>query len=269
MILANVASARIVEKYKELALFRNHDRPSNESLVNFSSILKERGLFVSEEVRLEPAYYAKLLAETPDRLESGILQSIFLRSMKPAVYDPENRGHFGLSLPSYTHFTSPIRRYPDLLIHRIIKSILLSQQACSEHTMLEGAYSYSMKQLTQFGQHCSMAERRADDAVRIVTDWLKCDFMQGKIGHIFTGIISSVTSFGLFVRINDIFIDGLVHISNLGNNCYNLDPARHRLVSHQGSHVYCLGDLIRVCVSKVDMDSRRIHLKIASASPIL
>jgi ribonuclease R len=268
MILANVASAKTVEKYKASALFRDHDHPSNESLVNFSSVLKELGLVVSEEAQLKPIYYAKLLAAISERPDSGMLQTMFLRLMKPAVYDSENRGHFGLSLPSYTHFTSPIRRYPDLLMHRIIKT-LLAEQANSEHTILEGAHRYSKKRLLHFGQHCSMAERRADDAVRIVTDWLKCDFIRGKIGHTFTGIISSVTSFGLFVRINDIFIDGLVHISNLGNNCYNLDSVRHRLISHQCSHIYYLGDLVRVSVSDVDMDSRRIHLKIVSTSSTL
>lgn len=142
-----------------------------------------------------------------------MLQTMLLRSMKQAVYDPENRGHFGLALQSYAHFTSPIRRYPDLSLHRAIKYLLAKEQGHKGNSTETGGWHYSMEEMLQLGQHCSMTERRADEATREVSDWLKCDFMQDQVGNIFSGVIASVTGFGFFVRLNDSFIDGLVHVS--------------------------------------------------------
>lgn len=167
-----------------------------------------------------------------------MLQTMLLRSMKQAVYDPENRGHFGLALASYAHFTSPIRRYPDLLLHRAIKYLLAKNagelQANSTPT---GGYHYDLQQMLQLGQHCSMTERRADEATRDVADWLKCDFMQDQVGNTFSGVISSVTGFGFFVRLNDLFIDGLVHVSTLDNDYYRFDAVGQRLIGESGAHL--------------------------------
>lgn len=152
-----------------------------------------------------------------------MLQTMLLRSMKQAVYDPENRGHFGPALQSYAHFTSPIRRYPDLSLHRAIKYLLAKEQGHKGNSTETGGWHYSMEEMLQLGQHCSMTERRADEATREVSDWLKCDFMQDQVGNIFSGVIASVTGFGFFVRLNDLFIDGLVHVSSTDNDYYRFD----------------------------------------------
>ena len=171
----------------------------------------------------EPRDYAELLESIGDRPDAEMLQTMLLRSMKQAIYDPENRGHFGLALQSYAHFTSPIRRYPDLSLHRAIKYLLAQEQGHKGNTTETGGYHYSMEEMLQLGQHCSMTERRADEATREVSDWLKCDFMLDQVGNIFKGVIASVTGFGFFVRLDELFIDGLVHVSSLDNDYYRFD----------------------------------------------
>ncbi|MDU3078178.1 MAG: ribonuclease R, partial [Mixta calida] len=194
MILANIASARFVEKHQEPALFRDHDRPSDDSIKSFRSVLAELGLSLPGGNKPQPLDYAELLETIADRPDHEMLQTMLLRSMKQAVYDPENRGHFGLALSSYAHFTSPIRRYPDLLLHRAIKYLLAQQAGTLEgNSTPTGGFHYDMQQMLQLGLHCSMTERRADEATRDVADWLKCDFMQDQVGNTFTGIIASVT----------------------------------------------------------------------------
>ncbi|CCP04435.1 exoribonuclease R [Erwinia amylovora Ea644] len=223
MILANIASARFVEKNNEPALFRDHDRPGEENVKSFRSVLNELGLTLPGGDKPQPLDYAELLKQIVGRPDHEMLQTMLLRSMKQAVYDPENRGHFGLALASYAHFTSPIRRYPDLLLHRAIKYLLAKEAGTLQgNTTPNGGFHYEMPQMLQFGQHCSMTERRADEATRDVADWLKCDFMQDQVGETFSGVISSVTGFGFFVRLTDLFIDGLVHVSTLDNDYYRL-----------------------------------------------
>ncbi|QCI22463.1 ribonuclease R, partial [Buchnera aphidicola] len=189
MILANIASASFVEKYQYPVLFRNHDRPKKENIISFRLFLKKLGLTLSGGENPDSIYYSDLLKHICNRPEYETIQIILLRSMKQAVYSPENCGHFGLSLSSYVHFTSPIRRYPDLMLHRIIKFLLLKNKkdtSSSRHNS-SNIYSYTINEIKKIGIHCSMTERRADEASRDVIDWLKCDFMHKKIGNILTG----------------------------------------------------------------------------------
>merc|ERR1712194_17400 len=163
------------------------------------------------------------------------------RSMRQAVYQVDNIGHFGLALESYSHFTSPIRRYPDLVIHRVIKAILQAQENSEANV---GCYSYSPEQVAELGEHCSMTERRADDATRDVADWLKCEYMQDHVGDLFTGVISTVTNFGLFVRLQDLHIEGLVHITSLGRDYYHFDDVRMCLTGENTKVSYHVGDVV-------------------------
>jgi len=266
MILANIASARFVEKNNEPALFRDHDRPSDDSIKSFRSVLNELGLTLPGGNKPQPLDYAELLSQIAGRPDHEMLQTMLLRSMKQAVYDPENRGHFGLALASYAHFTSPIRRYPDLLLHRAIKYLLAKENNTLQgNTTANGGFHYDLQQMLQFGQHCSMTERRADEATRDVADWLKCDFMQDQVGETFSGVISSVTGFGFFVRLDDLFIDGLVHVSTLDNDYYRFDAVGQRLIGESGGRTYRLGDTVEVRVDAVHMDERKIDFALISS----
>nr|MDQ3959560.1 RNB domain-containing ribonuclease [Pseudomonadota bacterium] len=175
---------------------------------------------------------------------------VLLRSLKLAVYSPENIGHFGLAFDAYTHFTSPIRRYPDLLVHRAIRHLLRRGTA-------EG-FSYDQNQIQLFGEHCSMTERRADEATRDAVNWLKCEYMVDKIGEVFEGIISGVTAFGLFVEIKDIYVEGLVHVTSLRSDYYHFDPIGHKLRGERSGRVYRLAGKVKVRVVRVDLDERKI-----------
>ncbi|SUW65634.1 Ribonuclease R [Buttiauxella agrestis] len=268
MILANIAAARFVEKNNEPSLFRDHDRPSNDAITAFRSVLAELGLELPGGQKPEPRDYAELLNSIADRPDHEMLQTMLLRSMKQAVYDPENRGHFGLALQSYAHFTSPIRRYPDLLLHRAIKYLLAKEQGHKGNSTESGGWHYDMEEMLQLGQHCSMAERRADEATRDVADWLKCDFMQDQVGNTFTGIIASVTGFGFFVRLTDLFIDGLVHVSTLDNDYYRFDQIGQRLIGESGGQTYRLGDRVEVRVEAVHMDERKIDFALISSTRV-
>jgi len=265
MILANISAARFVEKASEPALFRIHDKPTNEAITAFRSVLSELGLELPGGNKPEPRDYAALLVSIADRPDHEMLQTMLLRSMKQAVYDPENRGHFGLALQSYAHFTSPIRRYPDLSLHRAIKYLLAREEGNTGNSTPTGGWHYSMEEMLQLGQHCSMTERRADEATRDVADWLKCDFMQDQVGNTFPGVIASVTGFGFFVRLVDLFIDGLVHVSSLDNDYYRFDQVGQRLIGESGGQTYRLGDRVEVKVEAVNMDERKIDFSLISS----
>ena len=265
MILANISAARFVEKHQEPALFRIHDRPSTDAITSFRSVLAELGLELPGRDKPEPRDYAELLDSIADRPDHEMLQTMLLRSMKQAIYDPENRGHFGLALQSYAHFTSPIRRYPDLSLHRAIKYLLAKQEGNVGNSTPTGGWHYSLEAMLQLGQHCSMTERRADEATREVSDWLKCDFMQDQVGQTFSGVIASVTGFGFFVRLNDLFIDGLVHVSSLDNDYYRFDQVGQRLIGESGGQTYRLGDRVEVKVEAVNMDERKIDFSLISS----
>ncbi|MDG6454273.1 ribonuclease R [Glaesserella parasuis] len=257
MILANIASARFVEEANEPALFRIHAQPSEEKLTSFRTFLKERGLFLNGGLRPTPKDYAELLEQVKERPDAELIQTMLLRSLKQAVYSPDNEGHFGLALTEYAHFTSPIRRYPDLLLHRAIKYLIEKEKGNKRHYTDGGGYHYQIDDMDIFGEKCSATERRADEATREVADWLKCEYMQDHIGEVFDGVISSVTGFGLFVKLNELLIDGLVHISTLDNGYYHFDSDRQRLVGENGV-MYRLGDPVRVKVIGVNLDDKKI-----------
>ncbi|HEY0634514.1 MAG TPA: RNB domain-containing ribonuclease, partial [Gammaproteobacteria bacterium] len=202
-------------------------------------------------------HYAELLASVQARPDAHLIQTVMLRSLSQAVYSPDNKGHFGLAYEAYAHFTSPIRRYPDLLVHRAIRHLLGKKKV--EH------FRYGVEDMLVLGEHCSMTERRADEATRDALDWLKCEYMLDKVGEEFDGIISSVTSFGIFVELQSIYVEGLVHITSLHSDYYHFDPAKHRLLGERTSRIYRLADKVRVKVVRVDLDERKLDFELADA----
>jgi ribonuclease R len=257
MLAANVAAARLLLRKKIPALYRIHERPSPEKLTDLHQFLGELGLRL--EGGLEPTAkdYADLLDRVQGRADAHMIQTVLLRSMMQAVYSAENVGHFGLAFPAYAHFTSPIRRYPDLMVHRAIKHLL------ADGTQED--FEYSLPQLTTMGEHCSMTERRADDATRDVVDTLKCEYMLDKVGGTYMGIITGVNSFGVFVELEDVYVTGLVHVTALDYDYFHFDPIGHRLSGERTGKVYRLADPIEVTVAAVNLDDRKIDFVLANA----
>jgi ribonuclease R len=266
MILANVATAKFIEHHNMPGLFRVHDKPSEEKYQNFARYLGELGIELPFKEQPEPADYGAILDKVAERPDRELIQTMLLRSMKQAVYQSENLGHFGLALMSYSHYTSPIRRYPDLVIHRVIKAILDKQEASDVN---QGCWSYSEQQVTELGEHCSLTERRADDATRDVSDWLKCEYMQDHVGDVFSGVISTVTNFGLFVRLSDLHIEGLIHITSLGRDYYHFDDVRMCLTGENSNTKYHIGDLLEVQVAAVNLDEKKIDLVLNGENAVL
>ncbi len=250
MLAANVAAAKLLLKKKVPALFRNHESPPQDKIVDLRGFMSELGIILDGGLKPSAKDYANLINDIKDRPDAQLIRTVMLRSMSQAVYSSENLGHFGLSFEAYAHFTSPIRRYPDLIVHRAICHTLTGESLKS--------FNYSPAHMQMMGEHCSMTERRADDATRDVMDWLKCEFMMDKIGEEFDGIISSVTSFGLFVQLNEIYVDGLVHITALKNDYYHFDAIGHRLTGERNGQVFRLGDSIKIKVAAVNLDDRKI-----------
>ena len=265
MILANIASANFMEKHQEPALYRIHAVPSEEKLTAFRSFLAECGLSLSGGNKPTPTDYAQLLEQIKQRPDHELIQTMLLRSMSQAVYSADNIGHFGLALEEYAHFTSPIRRYPDLTLHRGIKYLLAKQKGSKRKTTDTGGYHYQLDEMDVFGAHCSSTERRADDATREVADWLKCEYMQDHVGEEFDGVISSVTGFGFFVRLNDLFIDGLVHISGLANDYYLFDMPKQRLIGENSGMIFRIGDAVKVRVEAVSLEQKQIDFSLISS----
>ncbi len=255
MLAANVAAARHLLRKRMPAMFRNHEPPSEEKLEDLQQFLAELGLRLGGMPRPSAKDYAELLEQAKDRPDYHLIQTVLLRSMMQAVYAAENKGHFGLALEAYTHFTSPIRRYPDLMVHRAIRHLLTGSKPAE--------FSYSHTQLQTMAEHCSANERRADEASRDSADALKCEFMLDKVGQVFEGLIVSVNSFGLFVELADIYVTGLVHITALDRDYFHFDPIGHRLTGERSGKVYRLGDRIRVQVAAVNMDERKIDFVLA------
>lgn len=245
MLAANVCSADCLLTNEHKGLFRVHQGPTPEKLENLRAVLKQVGLDMGGGEKPSPKDYAKLREQIEVRADAQILQTILLRSMQQAVYSPDNVGHFGLAYDAYTHFTSPIRRYPDLLVHRAIKAIL------NDEVYAPGSWD-------EIGVNCSYTERRADDATRDVQAWLKCYYMQDKIGNVYNGTISAVTGFGVFVLLDDIFTEGLVHISELGSDYFHFDQARHELLGERTHKRFRLGDRLLIKVVRVDMETNKI-----------
>ncbi|SEG72800.1 ribonuclease R [Vibrio hangzhouensis] len=267
MILANIASASLVEKAKEPALYRIHESPGEERLQGFRDFLGELGLDLSGGLEPSPTDYAELIKKIGERQDKELIQTMLLRSMKQAVYNADNAGHFGLALKRYAHFTSPIRRYPDLLLHRAIKYLIAKQEGRNtDRWTPTGGYHYSFDDMDFYGEQCSMTERRADDATRDVADWLKCEYMQDHVGEVLDGVIANVTGFGFFVRLTELHIDGLVHISNLANDYYQFDPIGQRLIGESFGAIYRLGDAVKVKVLSVNLDDKQIDFELVETS---
>jgi ribonuclease R len=246
MLAANVCAAAFLKDHEHPVLYRVHEGPTPEKLEAVREFFKEFGLQLGGGDDPQAADYSKLLKQIKGRPDAGLLQTVMLRSLRQAVYAPENLGHFGLGYEAYAHFTSPIRRYPDLLVHRAIKAVLDGKQ-----------YKPQLK-WAELGVHCSMTERRADDATRDVEAWLKCFYMRDHLGSVFDGSISSVTGFGLFVALDDLYVEGLVHVSELGADYYHFDAAKHQMLGERTGKRYRLGDRVRVKVVRVDMESTKI-----------
>lgn len=265
MLCANVATARFLGQSGLPSLYRVHDGPKASRLETLRSFLGEMGLNLPGGEEPEPADYQHLASMIEERPDRHVIQTMMLRSMAQAVYSPDNHGHFGLAYAAYTHFTSPIRRYPDLLVHRAIRGLIHSDQKKKSIGRPDGfikntdfTYQYTLEQVLQLGEHCSMTERRADDATRDVVAWLKCEFMQDEVGNEYDGVVASVTGFGLFVELTDVFVEGLIHITGLPNDYYHFDAGKQRLVGERTRRVFKLGDKLKVRIASVNLDERKI-----------
>ena len=252
MLAANNAAARFLERHKMPHLVRIHEGPGTEKLADLRTLLGRLGLNLGGGDKPEPLDYCRLIDEIAGRPDEHLIQTVLLRSMSQAVYSPEQKGHFGLALDMYTHFTSPIRRYPDLLVHRAIRHAVEGKKKAS--------FRYGANDMSHLGEHCSFTERRADEATRNVVAWLKCEYMQDKLGEEFAGVISAVTAFGFFVELRDIFIEGLVHVSSLDKDFFHYDPAGLSLKGERTGIAYRLGDEVKVIVARVNLDDRKIDL---------
>ena len=255
MILANVSAAQSLTKNKAEALYRIHAEPDTDRLGAFLSYLGEVGITHKIGSDVSPQDFTDVIAKIQGRPDQELIQTMLLRSMKQAVYDHENIGHFGLALDAYAHFTSPIRRYPDLVVHRALKGIIDKQ---NQRKSKSGGKAYTADEVEALGEQCSMTERRADDATRDVSDWLKCEFMLDHVGDVFAGVIASVTNFGFFVRLTEFHIDGLVHITSLEKDYFRYDDVKQHLVGESFGTVYRLGDPLAVKVASVNLDERKI-----------
>ena len=253
MIAANVAAARFLARHQRLFLYRVHEGPTKEKAEELRAFLAPLGLRLGGGERPRPQDYAQLIERIQSRSDAALVHTVLLRSLAQAVYSPVNSGHFGLALSGYSHFTSPIRRYPDLVAHRSIKEVL--RAGSDPGSPRPGGDMRSL------GEHASMTERRAEEATREVEFRLKCRFMQGRIGEVHHGQVSGVTGFGLFVTLEDLGVDGLIHVSALGADYFHHDPARHEMRGERSDRVFRLGDRIEVVVARVDPGEGKIDLE--------
>jgi ribonuclease R len=250
MLAANVCASDFLQKHKHPALYRIHEGPTPEKLAALRTFLASFGLNLGGGDEPHAKDYAQLLASLKGRPDLQLLQTVLLRSLQQAVYSPENVGHFGLAYEHYTHFTSPIRRYPDLVIHRAIKAALARGR-------------YNPGDWEALGEHCSMTERRADDATRDVVSWLKSYYMRDRVNEEFDGTVSAVTGFGIFVALDEVFVEGLVHISELGTDYFRFEPLRHELRGERSGARFRLGDRVRVRLVRVDLEQARLDFVLA------
>ena len=287
MLAANVCSADFIGQGKHVGLFRVHEGPTPEKQDILRNYLKAMGVQQTLSDNPQPSEYQRIAAATKDRPESQQIHTMLLRSMSQAIYTPNNEGHFGLAFEAYTHFTSPIRRYPDLLVHRVIKAILAGKRyqlpslptPGEAHAKLSKRLASRVKAPTDqpvkkpsadnlawqaAGLHCSANERRADEASRDVEAWLKCKYMREHLGEEFSGVVSSVTSFGLFVTLDAMYVEGLVHITELGGEYFRFDEMRQELRGERTGIRYALGSRVQVQVSRVDLDGRRIDFRLVT-----
>ena len=256
MLAANVATAKFLNKAKIPTLFRVHEPPKDDKLNNLREFLNEVGLRLEGGKKPTPKDFRQTAISAGQRPDKHLIETVMLRSMTQAHYQEKNTGHFGLAYKEYTHFTSPIRRYPDLLVHRAISHII------SHREVVE--FNYNLEEMNRLGKHCSVTERRADDATREVVSWLKCEHLLDKLGQVYAGTISAVTSFGIFVELNDIYVEGLVHVTSLRNDYYQYDATHHRLQGQRTGTEYRLGGSVVVQVVRVDLDERKIDFELVS-----
>ena len=275
MLSANVAAADFFEANGVPMLYRVHEGPTEEKLENLRKFLGELGLDLAGGLKPTPLHYQRLLQQIEEREDAHVIQTMLLRSLRQAVYQAENGGHFGLHYPAYAHFTSPIRRYPDLLVHRGIRRVIRAQKKGQGVQRVRGAspipmgsiFPYDIQAIATYGAHCSMTERRADDATREVQAWLKCEYLQDHVGDEFNGVVSAVTNFGLFVELEGIYIEGLVHITALPSDYYNFDASHQRLLGERSGRSFQLGGRVRVQVARVDLDDKKIDLELIDSQP--
>jgi ribonuclease R len=259
MLAANVCASEFLREREHASLYRVHEGPTPERLLKLRDFLGTFGFQLGGGDTPKAQDYAKLLEKIGQRPDRQLLQTVMLRSLRQAIYSPDNVGHFGLAYESYTHFTSPIRRYPDLLVHRAIKSALLAKV----YAPADGANAWE-----EIGLHCSMTERRADDATRDVEAWLKCFYMKDRVGEIFEGSISSVVPFGIFVALDGVFVEGLVHVSELGQDYFHFDEKSHAMVGERSGRRFRLSDRVSVQLTRVDMEANKIDFRLAEAAPV-
>ncbi len=260
MLMANVATAKYLKRQKIPMLYRVHDKPSEDKLKNLRTFLGDFGLILEGGDSPTALDYAKISAQAQGAAHAHLVETVMLRSMNQAVYQPENNGHFGLNYAQYAHFTSPIRRYPDLLIHRAIR-FSWQKQAIVD-------FAYNEADMKSFGEHCSGTERRADEATRDATTFLKCEYLSHRLGEEYQAIVTAATSFGLFVELEDLYVEGLVHITELGDDYFHHDPSRHCLKGERTGKVYRLGDKVQVQVAQVNLDDRKVDLRFIDNSEI-
>ena len=276
MLAANVCAADFIALQEHQALFRVHEGPTPEKKITLQNYLKALGLGLSISDDPKPAEYQALAQATKDRVDAQQIHSMLLRSMQQAIYTPKNSGHFGLAYNAYAHFTSPIRRYPDLLVHRVIKALLQGKRYHLLAPEVETSASAGARKSTRgaakgesemahwvsAGEHCSANERRADEASRDVEAWLKCRFMRERLGEEFSGTVSAATTFGLFVTLDALYVEGLVHITELGGEYFRFDEVKQELRGERTGIRYAIGARVRVQVSRVDLDGRKIDFRI-------
>ncbi len=253
MIAANVEAAKFLQKHRIPGLYRVHPKPDPDRFDDLRLYLVSLGLKVPHPDHVEPRHFTEIIEQVRDRPDSAAITMAMLRSLTHAEYSPANVGHFGLALESYAHFTSPIRRYPDLLVHRAIRHIVRGGKP--------GKYDYKPKEMERLGAITSAHEKRAEEATREVEAWLKCQYMEGHLGEEFDGVITGVTNFGLFVQITELMTDGLVHVTSLANDYYKYDAGSQRLIGERSGDTYGLGGEMRVRVHRVDMDTRKIDFR--------
>ena len=250
MISANIAAAEFLEKKKMPLVFRVHQEPMKDKLADVHSFMAELGLHLAGGDSPQAGDYRQLISSVSERPDRHLIETVLLRSLSQAQYSPENCGHFGLALPQYAHFTSPIRRYADLLVHRAIRHVLRGGKP--------GEFFYTHADMQGMGEHISMTDRRADEATRDAVDWLKCEYMLDKVGERFDGVITTVTGFGLFIELNKVYVEGLLHVTELENDYYHFDPVKHRMLGERSGKTYRIGDGISVIVAQVNLDERKI-----------
>jgi ribonuclease R len=266
MLAANTCAADFMARSKHPALYRIHEGPTVEKLQTLRLFLKTLGLVLEGGDDPKAEHYEKLLQQAAGRPDASLIQTMCLRSMQQAVYSPENVGHFGLAYPAYTHFTSPIRRYPDLLTHRVIKALVAGKRYVPRQTQAAVAGRQAKEEehaaWEELGLLCSSRERRADDASRDVEAWLKCWFMKERVGESFSGTVTGVTTFGIFVTLDELYVEGLVHISELGTEYFQFNEGLHELRGERTGMRYRLTDKVQVQVARVDLESRRMEFRL-------